>query len=71
METVISSILDTFPKLRESKDKHAKTVFAACGFMFLLGLPMVTRGGLQFVFKSLSQVTKPNFGVCVIKDNPV
>ena len=45
METVISSILDTKPKLRETKQKHAQTVVAVCVLMFILGLPMVTKGG--------------------------
>ncbi|XP_070554270.1 sodium- and chloride-dependent glycine transporter 1-like [Ptychodera flava] len=46
VETVISSLMDEFPSLRRRKSVW---VFIICLVLFLLGLPMVTEGGMYLL----------------------
>ena len=47
-ETVITILLDQFPQLRG--DNRKWVTLCVCSFMFLLGLPMVTDGGI-YIFQ--------------------
>ncbi|XP_061174045.1 sodium-dependent proline transporter-like [Saccostrea echinata] len=46
VETVVTSLMDKFPKLREQK---LLTVIGVCVVMFLLGLTMTTNGGIYML----------------------
>ena len=46
METVVSVVVDAWPS-RYPKPSHRKVLFVACVLMFLIGLSMVTEGGMS------------------------
>ncbi|XP_062594976.1 sodium- and chloride-dependent neutral and basic amino acid transporter B(0+)-like [Saccostrea cucullata] len=46
VETVVTSLMDKFPKLREQK---LPTVIGVCVVMFLLGLTLTTNGGIYML----------------------
>ena len=45
VESLITSVLDTYPQLRETKKKRAMVTIGVCTMQFFFGLACVTDGG--------------------------
>jgi len=64
MENVLSSLLDEFPRLRSSPWRNVASRSILCLICFLLGIPMVTRGGMYLL--NLVDVSVSNYPLLII-----